>query len=309
MIIHEGYENLNLVAPVVTLGIFDGVHRGHRALLDCLVTRAKEAQGESVVITFFPHPRLVLEKNNINLSFLSTIEEKKVLLEKANIDHLIIIEFNIEFSRIQACDFIKDILVRKIGTKHLIIGYNHHFGKSGEGDFNTIKQCSESLAFRVEQVQGFHTDEGVISSSSIRKALLKGNLDDANRWLGYSYSMSGSIVEGRKIGRSIGFPTANIVPENQHKLIPGDGVYAVEVKLDKKAYPGMLSIGSNPTVNSDSTLRSIEVHILNFNKDIYGRNITVIFRKKLRDEKKFDNLEKLTQQMELDKQDTIRFFS
>jgi riboflavin kinase / FMN adenylyltransferase len=309
MIIHEGYENLNLVAPVVTLGIFDGVHRGHRALLDCLVTRAKEAQGESVVITFFPHPRLVLEKNNINLSFLSTIEEKKVLLEKANIDHLIIIEFNIEFSRIQACDFIKDILVRKIGTKHLIIGYNHHFGKSGEGDFNTIKQCSESLAFRVEQVQGFHTDEGVISSSSIRKALLKGNLDDANRWLGYSYSMSGSIVEGRKIGRSIGFPTANIVPENQHKLIPGDGVYAVEVKLDKKAYPGMLSIGSNPTVNSDSTIKSIEVHILNFNKDIYGRNIIVIFRKKLRDEKKFDNLKKLTQQMELDKQDTLRFFS
>jgi len=309
MVIHEGYENLSLVAPVVTLGIFDGVHRGHRALLECLVTRAKEAQRESVVITFFPHPRLVLEKNNINLSFLSTIEEKKVLLEKANIDHLIIIEFNIEFSRIQACDFIKDILVRKIGTKHLIIGYNHHFGKSGEGDFNTIKQCSESLAFRVEQVQGFHTDEGVISSSSIRKALLKGNLDDANRWLGYSYSMSGSIVEGRKIGRSIGFPTANIVPENQHKLIPGDGVYAVEVKLDKKAYPGMLSIGSNPTVNSDSALKSIEVHILNFNKDLYGRNITVIFRKRLRDEKKFDNLKKLTQQMELDKQDTLRFFS
>jgi riboflavin kinase/FMN adenylyltransferase len=309
MVIHEGYENLSLVAPVVTLGIFDGVHRGHRALLDCLVTRANEAQGESVVITFFPHPRLVLEKNNINLSFLSTIEEKKVLLEKANIDHLIIIEFNIEFSRIKACDFIKDVLVSKIGTKHLIIGYNHHFGKSGEGDFNTIKQCSESLAFRVEQVQGFHTEEGVISSSTIRKALLKGNLDDANRWLGYSYSMSGTIVEGRKIGRAIGFPTANIVPENQHKLIPGDGVYAVEVNIDEIDYPGMLSIGSNPTVNSDSTLRSIEVHILNFDKDIYGRNISVTFRKKLRDEKKFDNLEMLIQQMELDKQDTIRYFS
>lgn len=309
MVIHEGYENLSLMAPVVTLGIFDGVHRGHRALLDCLVARAKEAKGESVVITFFPHPRLVLEKNNINLSFLSTIEEKKILLEKANIDHLIIIEFNIEFSRIQACDFIKDILVRKIGTKHLIIGYNHHFGRSGEGDFNTIKQCSESLAFRVEQMQGFHTDGGIISSSSIRKALLKGNLDEANRWLGYSYSMSGTIIEGRKIGRSIGFPTANIIPDNQHKLIPGDGVYAVEVKLNEKDYTGMLSIGSNPTVNSDSTLRSIEVHILNFNKDIYGRNISVTFRKKLRDEKKFDNLEKLTQQMELDKQDTIRIFS
>ncbi len=309
MVIHEGYENLRLIAPVVTLGIFDGVHRGHRALLDYLVKSAKESQGESVVITFFPHPRLVLEKRIINLSFLSTIEEKKVLLEKANIDHLIIIEFNIEFSRIQACDFIKDILVRKIGTKHLIIGYNHHFGRSGEGDFNTIRQCSESLAFRVEQVRAFHTDGDVISSSSIRNALFRGNLDEANRWLGYSYSMSGSVIEGRKIGRSIGFPTANIIPDDQHKLIPADGVYAVEVKVDEKDYPGMLSIGSNPTVNSDSKLRSIEVHILNFNADIYGRNISVTFRKRLRDEKKFDSLEELTQQMELDKQNTIRIFS
>ena len=168
MIIHEGYENLNLVAPVVTLGIFDGVHRGHRALLDCLVTRAKEVKGESVVITFSPHPRLILEQNNINLSFLTTIEEKKLLLENAKVDHLIIIEFNKQFSKIQACDFINDILVEKIGIKHLIIGYNHHFGRSGEGDFNTIKKCSESLAFKVEQVQGFHTEEGAISSSSIR---------------------------------------------------------------------------------------------------------------------------------------------
>ena len=204
---------------------------------------------------------------------------------------------------------LKIYLSERLEQNILIIGYNHHFGRSGEGDFNTIKQCSESLDFRVEQVQGFHTDEGAISSSSIREALLKGNLDEANRWLGYSYSVSGTVVEGRKIGRSIGFPTANIKPDNQHKLIPGNGVYAVEVKLDEKDYPGMLSIGSNPTVNTDSTLRSIEVHILNFNKDIYGRNISVIFRKRLRDEKKFDNLEQLTEQMELDKQDTIRIFS
>jgi len=309
MIIHEGYENLNLVAPVVTLGIFDGVHRGHRALLDCLVTRAKEVKGESVVITFSPHPRLILEQNNINLSFLTTIEEKKLLLENAKVDHLIIIEFNKQFSKIQACDFINDILVEKIGIKHLIIGYNHHFGRSGEGDFNTIKKCSESLAFKVEQVQGFHTEEGAISSSSIREALLKGKLDEANRWLGYSYSVSGTIIEGLKIGRSIGFPTANIKPDYQYKLIPGNGVYAVEVHLVDKNYPGMLSIGTNPTVNADIRIRSIEVHILNFNKDIYGRKISVTFRKRLRDEKKFDNLEQLTKQMELDKQDTLRMFS
>jgi len=309
MIIHEGYQNLNLVEPVVTLGIFDGVHRGHRVLLDNLVARAEEVKAESVVITFSPHPRLVLEQKNIDLSFLTTIEEKMVLLEKANVDHVIIIEFNKQFSKISACDFIKDILVDKIGTKHLIIGYNHHFGRRGEGDFNTIKQCSESNAFKVEQVQGFHTEEGAISSSSIREALLKGKLDEANRWLGYSYSVSGTIIEGLKIGRSIGFPTANIKPDYQYKLIPGNGVYAVEVHLVDKNYPGMLSIGTNPTVNADIRIRSIEVHILNFNKDIYGRKISVTFRKRLRDEKKFDNLEQLTKQMELDKQDTLQMFS
>jgi riboflavin kinase / FMN adenylyltransferase len=309
MIIHEGYENLNLTAPVTTLGIFDGVHRGHMALLDCLVSRAGEAKSESVVITFSPHPRLVLEQNNNNLSFLTTMQEKKILLEKANVDHLIVIEFNNRFSKIPACDFIKDILVEKIGTKHLIIGYNHHFGRKGEGDFNIIKRCSEELEFRVEQVQGYHTEEGAISSSSIREALLKGRLDDANRWLGYSYSLSGTVIEGRKIGRSIGFPTANIRPDSQYKLIPSNGVYAAEVKLDAKTYPGMLSIGSNPTVNSDIRFRSIEVHILNFDEDIYGREISVIFRKRLRDERKFDNLKQLTEQMEQDKEDTIQLLT
>jgi len=309
MIIHEGYENLNLIAPVATLGIFDGVHRGHKALLDCLVKRAKEANGESVVITFSPHPRLVLENNNINLSFLTTMEEKKVLLEKADIDHIIVIEFTKKFSRIPACDFLKDILVKKIGTKHLIIGYDHHFGRSGEGDFGTIKLCAEELEFRVEQVQGYHTEEGAISSSSIRDALLKGKIDVANSWLGYSYSVSGTVIEGRQLGRTIGFPTANIKPDSRYKLIPANGVYVVEVRLEDKLYPGMLSIGSNPTVNDDNSFRSIEVHILDFDNDIYGQNISVIFRKKLRDEKKFDNLKQLMEQMGHDKEDTLRLLT
>ena len=306
MIVHEGYENINIVRPVVTLGIFDGVHRGHRTLIDSLVSRAREAKGESVVITFSPHPRLVLEKGHLNLSFLTTMEEKKVLLEKANVDHLIILEFNKEFSKIQACDFIKDILVKKIGTKHLIIGYNHHFGRRGEGDFSTIKQCSESLDFRVEQVQGFLTEEGTISSSLIRQKLLMGKLDEANSLLGYYYTVTGTVVSGKQIGRSIGFPTANIKPDDKYKLIPGNGVYAVEVQIDGVNYQGMLSIGSNPTVNTDTRIRSIEVHILDFKKDIYGKKISVIFRKRLRDEKKFDNIEQLAKQMELDKLNTIR---
>jgi riboflavin kinase/FMN adenylyltransferase len=237
------------------------------------------------------------------------MEEKKALLEKVNVDHLIIIEFSTRFSNIPACDFIKDILVENIGTKHLIIGYNHHFGRKGEGDFNTIKKCSEELGFKLEQVQGYHSEEGAISSSSIREALSKGNLDDANRWLGYSYSVSGTIIEGRKIGRTIGFPTANIKPDSQYKLIPGNGVYAVEVRLDDLIFPGMMSIGSNPTVNDDIGLKSIEVHILNFDKDIYGRKITVVFRKRLRDEKKFENLKQLMEQMGQDKQDTLRLLT
>jgi riboflavin kinase / FMN adenylyltransferase len=309
MIIHNGYENLNLFNPVVTLGIFDGVHRGHKALLDCVVSRAREAKGESVVITFSPHPRLVLEQNRVNLSFLTTMEEKKVLLENAKIDHLIIIEFNNKFSNIKACDFIREVLVGKIRTKHLIIGYNHQFGRKGEGDFNTIKHCTESLDFKVEQVQGFHTEEGAISSSSIRNALLKGRIDEANRWLGYSYSVSGTIIKGKQIGRSIGFPTANIKPDYEYKLIPGNGIYAVEVQLDALIYRGMMSIGSNPTVNNDISSRSIEVHILDFNKDIYGRVISVIFRKKLRDEKKFDNTDQLAEQMKLDKQQVLQLLT
>lgn len=305
MIIHEGYENLNLVTPVVTMGIFDGVHRGHRALLDSLVLRSKQANGESVVITFSPHPRMVLDKNRTNLSFLTTMEEKKELLEKANIDHLIIIEFTEKFSNIRACDFIKDVLVDKIATKHLIIGFNHHFGRKGEGDFSTIRMCEESGDFNIEQVQGFHTEEGAISSSLIRQALIKGMIDEANRWLGYSYFVSGTIIEGRQIGRSLGFPTANIKPADEHKLIPGKGVYAVEVMLEWRKYPGMLSIGSNPTVNEDITLRSIEVHILNFDEDIYGKSIKIIFRKRLRNEIKFENTDQLAEQMRLDKEQVI----
>lgn len=305
MIIHRGYNNLNLSSPSVTLGIFDGVHRGHMTLLNRLTDKSEETNGESVVVTFSPHPRLVLENERKPLFFLTTMDEKVERLEKAGIGHLVVIEFNAEFSRIPACDFIKNILVDKIGTKHLILGFNHHFGRRGEGDFETISNCAETNHFTVEQVQGFHTEEGAISSSVIREALLTGRLDEANKWLGYNYSLTGSVISGRQIGRSLGFPTANIDPDDTHKLIPMNGVYAVDVKLDGYLHAGMLSIGTNPTVNSDSMRRTIEVNILNFNEDLYGRKLTVTFRKRLRGEIRFENTEKLTAQMELDKQQVI----
>ncbi len=305
MVIHNGYENISLGSPVVTLGIFDGVHRGHRALLEILVTRARESGAESVVITFTPHPRIVLEKGKSKLFFLTTMEEKISLLEKCGVDHLIVIAFDENFSKIEACDFLKNIIAGKIGAKHLIIGYNHHFGKSGEGDFSTIKECADPHDFVVEQVQGFHTEEGSISSSSIREALLSGRLDEANRWLGYPYSLSGIVEEGRKLGRVMGFPTANIRPDI-YKLVPSNGVYAVEVLLRENRYKGVLSIGTNPTVNTDGRPRSVEVYIFDFENDIYGSPISVVFRKRLRDEIRFESTDDLVRQMTNDKLNALQ---
>ncbi len=309
MVILNGYDDLNLKSPVVTIGIFDGVHRGHRSLLDLLVTRAKETNGDSVVITFHPHPRLVIQKNKKGLSFLSAIDEKIALLEEAKVSHLIIIEFTPLFSKIKACDFVEEILVKKIGTRHLIIGYDHHFGYRGEGDFDTIRGCPGSASFELEQVQGLQSGTDTISSSSIRDALLKGRVEEAARWLGYNYSLKGKVIEGKKIGRKLGFPTANIRAEYKYKLIPGNGVYAVEIEIDDKILPGMLSIGVNPTVNKTPRTRSVEVNIFNFDREIYGKEVKIIFRYRMRDEIKFDDTEQLSRQMQTDRQDAIRLLS
>jgi riboflavin kinase/FMN adenylyltransferase len=309
MIIHNGYENLNFVNPVVTLGIFDGVHRGHRALLDRLKRRAKEVKGESVVITYFPHPRLVISENIAGLTFLTSMEEKKTLLEEVGIDHLIIIPFTYEFSLMKACEFIEEILLRKIGAKHVIMGYNHHFGWHGEGDYETIKRCAGASYFEVERFHALSAAKGTISSSNIRKALQNGLLNDANNLLGYNYFMNGTIVEGRQLGRTIGFPTANIKPDYEHKLIPKDGVYAVEIHVGGARYKGMLSIGLNPTVNEGSEPRTIEVNIFDFDKNIYGSEISIIFRFRLRDEKKFADIKQLAGQLKLDKKNALRLLA
>jgi riboflavin kinase/FMN adenylyltransferase len=309
MIIHEGYDILKLISPVVTLGIFDGVHRGHRFLIDTLISRARETHGESVVITFHPHPRLVLDKDNAKLRFLSTFEEKVPLLEKTGIDHLVIIEFTREFSRMTANDFVKKVLVSKVRTKHLIIGHDHHFGYRGEGNFETIKSCAESSGIIVEQVSGFHSGAEPVSSSLIREELLKGNPMKANELLGYYYSLKGIVIEGKKLGREIGFPTANIKLGDPHKLVPGDGVYAVEVLINMNKYKGMMSIGTNPTVNKNPGVRSVEVNVFDFDKNIYGEEIAVIFRFRLRDEQKFSDIRQLSHQIELDKENAIQLLS
>jgi len=301
MIIHTGYENLNLLNPVVTLGIFDGVHSGHKILIKSLVDKALKIGGESVVITFYPHPRMVLSQNPTNLTFLTSLDEKITLLEKEGVNHLVVIPFNHELSNKQACEFIEEVLVKKIGAKFLIAGFNHHFGNKREGDFDTIRRCAESFDIVVEQVKAFYTGEATVSSSLIRENLMKGELEEANRLLGYNYFINGTVVEGRHIGKEIGFPTANIVPDYKNKLVPKDGVYAVEVMIKGSKHYGMLSVGSNPTVNDDPGKKTIEVNIFDFEDDIYKSKICVVFRYRMRDEIRFANITLLAEQLEIDK--------
>jgi riboflavin kinase / FMN adenylyltransferase len=307
MIIHQGYENLSILNPVVTLGIFDGVHLGHKAIISRLVTRSGNLNGESVILTFYPHPRLVLSENGNSLTFLTSLEEKTIMLDKAGVDHLIIIPFDHDLSNKEACRFIEDVLVKKIGSKCLIVGFNHHFGKKGESDYRTIRQCAESFDIIVEQVEAVQTDIGIVSSSLIREALLAGNLEEANKLLGYNYFINGTIARGKQIGKKIGFPTANIVPAYKNKLIPKDGVYAVEVLINGSGYYGMLSIGTNPTVNTDLNNRTIEVNIFDFEEDIYNSEICVIFKRRVRDMIRFDDISLLINQMEIDKKMALRF--
>ncbi len=306
MQVHNGYEDLDLKTPVVTLGIFDGVHRGHKIVIDKLLLRARELGGESVVMSFYPHPRQVLKNQSSRLDLLTSIEEKKSLLEKTGVDHLVIIEFDRDFSNKTACSFVEDILLKKIGTRYLIVGFNNHFGKRGEGNFETIKKCAESHNIYLEQVDALNSEYGIISSSAIREALKSGRLEEANSQLGYDYSIHGSVIGGKRLGRELGYPTANIKPSDEGKLLPKDGVYAVELIMENEKYKGVLSIGLNPTVNSGPGPRSIEVHIFGFDRDIYGKELCIIFRFRLRDELYFDTMESLRLQIEADRLEAIR---
>ncbi len=308
MIITDGNSFPSLTGPFITVGVFDGVHLGHRALLDQLVLKASQAGRMSVVITFDPHPKLVLGGSKNNLAFLSTPEEKKELLGKSGIDHLVIIPFTRELASMEGRQFISEILVDRMGAGFLLVGYDNHFGKGRDTGFESISRHAARYGLETEQVKGLSGPDGVISSTTIRNALLDGRLDVANSCLGYSYSLTGTVVPGNRLGNSLGFPTANLKPP-LYKLVPADGVYAVEVNIDEKTYGGMLSIGMNPTVNNDRNKKTVEVHIFDFGGDLYGQAVTVVFRYRLRDERKFDNLEQLAAQMRLDKIESLRLLT
>lgn len=297
------YRSLEEFVPlkyaVVTQGTFDGVHLGHRKILNQLKSRAEKEGGETVLLTFFPHPRMVLQPDDNNLKLLETIEEKIAHLETLGIDHMLILPFTKEFSRLSAEEFVSEILIKGIGTKLMVVGYDHRFGKNREGSFQELQELALVYDFRVEEISAEDIDEVTISSTKIRHALLAGDLSMANSYLGYPYRVQGTVVHGHKRGKSLGFPTANIQLRASYKLIPGDGVYAVEVIILGKKYKGMANIGSQPTFTERE--HAFEVHIFEFAQDIYSEAIEVVFHQRLRDELRFDSIEALRSQLEKDK--------
>jgi len=299
--IHKDLEKLTIPNAVVTVGVFDGVHCGHDAIIRRLLAVAKEMKGESVVVTFWPHPRLFLTPEGAGLKYLSTLREKRELFDKKGVDHFIIVPFTRELSNYSSEKFIKEIIVGKVKAKHLIVGFNHHFGKNREGSFETLKSLAGRYKIEVEQVDARVVDNQNVSSTRIREALNSGDILLANRLLGYHYSLNGTIIGGKKIGRSLGFPTANVLPKERYKLIPKDGVYAVYVNLDDKTLNGMLNIGLRPTLSNGENGKSIEVHIFDFKHQIYGKDVQVRFVGRIRDEVKFSSVEHLVEQLKKDK--------
>lgn len=308
MIIHDGSEEavIHLKRPhsaIVTSGTFDGVHIGHQKILSRLRELAQERGGESVVVTFWPHPRFVLQADNHDLKLLSTFEEKAELFEKAGIDHLVRIPFTKAFSRLSSHEFITKILVNKISTRYLVIGYDHRFGKNREGSFEYLKEHAHQYGFEVEEIPRQDVDHIGVSSTKIRKAISEGDMHTANEYLGRPYSITGQVADGQKIGRSIGFPTANLHAIVPYKLIPADGVYAVRAMVNQKPYDGMMNIGFRPTV--DGNVHRVEVHLFDFDQSIYGKTLSVQVYDRIRSEMKFSGIDVLKNQLAEDRKKAI----
>ena len=270
MKIHRDLTNFYAQNPVLTVGTFDGVHLGHRKIISKLHDLAESINGESVIFTFDPHPRKIVAPSETNLRLLTTLEEKIALFEQSGIDHLIVYPFTSEFAQLTYNEFVEQILVGQIHTKSLVVGYDHKFGKGRAGDFELLKSLADRLGFQIEKLDVLLMNESNISSTKIREAIQIGDFDTANAYLGYPFTLHGTVVEGQKLGRQIQFPTANIEASDPDKIIPGYGVYAVKAKVLDQTYLGMLNIGSRPTINNNADHRSIEVHLLDFDSDIYG---------------------------------------
>jgi riboflavin kinase/FMN adenylyltransferase len=307
--VHYGLDNFRVERPVVTIGTFDGVHLGHREVIAELLRISRMTGGESVVFTFSPHPRMVVTPNDDSIRLLTTLEEKAVLLEELGLDHLVIYPFTREFAALSYADFVRDILVGQMQLCKLVTGYDHKFGHDRQGDFNSLQLLGREFGFEVEQLSPLLVENVAVSSTKIRQALEAGDIRRANHFLGSSYLLRGKVIEGKRLGRQIGFPTANILPDDRHKLVPTDGVYAVFVKIAGVQYRGMLNVGTRPTVNSNVDHRSIEVHIFDFDLDIYHCDISISFVERIRDEQRFESIGQLKDQLIKDKIRTLSIFA
>lgn len=302
MKIQKTIEYNILQESIVTIGTFDGVHVGHQKIIKKLVKIAKKKHLQAVVLTFFPHPRMVLQKD-ANIKLINSIDEKYNLLASQGIDHLVIKEFTQNFSRLTAQEFVRDILVNKLKTKHIIIGYDHHFGRNRTANIKDLKAFGKIYGFKVSEISAQEIDEVAVSSTKIRQALFEGDVALANIFLGYNFMLTGTVIKGKGIGKTLEFPTANLQIHENYKLIPKTGSYVVKTNYNNKVVYGMMNIGKNPTVNGK--LQSIEMHLFDFCHDIYGETFTIELLERLRDEHKFNSLEELKAQLRLDKAKSI----
>jgi riboflavin kinase/FMN adenylyltransferase len=291
---------------ILTLGTFDGVHVGHQKIIQKLIQNASDYNCESLILTFFPHPRMVLQEGS-DIKLLNTIDEKTILLKKMGLDNLIIHPFDKEFSRLTAEEFVKTILVDALHIQKIIIGYDHRFGRNRLANIDDLILYGKQYNFEVEQISAQEIDSVSISSTKIRNAILDGNIALANEYLGYKYVINGMVINGNQLGRTIGFPTANLKIEENYKLIPKNGVYIVKSTINQKTVFGVMNIGTNPTVNGENL--SIEVHFFDFDADLYNSKIEISVLERIRDEQKFDSIELLKNQIQEDKETAISFIA
>ena len=304
----RNFNNLDSkISTVVTIGTFDGVHLGHQKILKRLVNTAKETYLKSVVLTFFPHPRMVLQ-NDANIKLINTIEERSAILEESGLDYLCVQKFTKEFSRLTADDFVKKILVDQLHAKRVIIGYDHHFGRNRSANINDLRQFGEIYGFEVEEISAEDVNEVAVSSTKIRKALDAGDIEKANTYLGYPFCLNGTVISGKKLGKQLQYPTANIKIEETYKLIPKQGVYVVKSVIENETVFGMMNIGLNPTISSEAE-QHIEIHFFDFEADLYEKPLKIDMLHRLRDEKKFDSLADLKLQLQRDEKESLQFIS
>jgi riboflavin kinase/FMN adenylyltransferase len=300
-ILHELTPDIRFNQPIVTLGTYDGVHIGHQTIIRKMVATAREQGKEAVLLTFHPHPRMVLYPDSHSVRLIDTVEEKLEKLEQLGLDTVILYPFTMKFSRLTAVEFVRDILVNQIGVTHMLVGHDHHFGKNREGDFQQLQELGQLYNFTVEEISAVQAEDTAVSSTKIRKALAEGEMERVERFLGRPYQLTGTVIHGNKLGRTIGFPTANLEIDQTTKILPEIGVYAVRVAHDGRIFDGVMNVGKKPTVQN-TDLISVEVFIFAFNEEIYGSALIVQVFGRLRGEQRFGSVDELKEQLKKDEE-------